>query len=186
LTLGGDFGGLARRYPQWRGAAIGALENATRALKRLHENLRRADEPEIVQPPVRLTWLFKVGAGAEGRRYHIPLDDIIEFKWTDGGGNPSSDSAAGFPWEPWEGAWIRRHSLGTECRSRQGEWLSLVLRSSGGRDGNGARAACLLALGREVKMEGFLPEAEALQAGVPPWGPELAQELEELPAETAA
>ena len=183
LTLGGDFGGLAKRYPQWRGAALGALENATRALKHLHEGLRQEAFEEEPQPLERMAWVLKVGIGDAARQVHIPLDDIVEFKWTDG---VDSASPGGFPWVPWQGAWIRRHSLGTESRTSRGEWLSLVLKSDGSQRGDAGTQACLLSLGREVRMEGILTEAQALQAGVPPWHPELGEEIAQEAAETAA
>ena len=176
LTLGGDFEGLARRHLQWRGAALGALEIALKALKQLNSSaLAQSSALPVAQESrsgeltdEEWVWVFLEISDTSVRKTHVRLEDIIEFRPRPGLSIASSGVA---PCESWNGQWIRRYGLGSSASSGVAGGLSLLLHLApehGEQDGS----VCLLALGEKSRAGGVVPLREALAQGSTLWRPE--------------
>lgn|GEM_PF-2977607 len=191
LTLGGDFEGLARRHQQWRGAALGALELALKALKVLKGSssalaLAPTGSPVVPAPEANpevadWVWILHEVSGTSVRRIHVRLEDIIEFRPRSGGlatGAPAS------PCESWEGYWIRRYHLGNAASTDARPGLSLLIQVPSA-SAEGVPAVCVLTLGSESRLGKIVSAGEAQALGSAPWEPHL-ETAPEVTAENAA
>ena len=189
LTLGGDFEGLARRHLQWRGAALGALEIALKALKQLNSSAFRQGVPasasELAQrrdlPGDDWVWVFHEFSGTSVRKIHVRLEDIIEFLPRSGKAGTSSEGA---PCESWNGRWIRRYHLGRPTSAAGDAGLSLLLHVTP-TNAEEDESVCLLALGEKSRAGGVVPIQEAMAQGSIPWRPESGAQ-DDIPADNAA